>query len=162
MKNFEIYGETIGSENAMSDRTFSAEVRGVVELEDQEAAALVDLMRVHDGETGVEALGLKEHCPQIYKRLCDAYSRVKVLASEKVNLMMSCYLDVCEMPKDLKALCAEKLGYDESLSFGMWLIDYLDNLSLDGFESFMNEYFHECFDYDAPNSYQELHLGRVI
>ncbi len=51
-----------------------AEGKGSVELEDSQVDQLVALIKEHGGETNVEALGLEEKYPEIYKALdCASY-----------------------------------------------------------------------------------------
>ena len=49
-----------------------AEGKGSVELEDSQVDQLVALIKEHNGETNVEALGLEEKYPEIYKTLDEA------------------------------------------------------------------------------------------
>ena len=90
----------------------TASGEGCVELSDEQVRQLVDLIKDHNGETNVEALGLKEKYPEIYERLdeaCYEIARHAEYVEWVIDGYESGYSEVDT--EEAIALCEEEYGF---------------------------------------------------
>lgn len=153
MQSFTINAGTFSSDNQATDRTFSTEAIGQVTLEDNEVQQLIELIRAHQGDTDVEALGLKELYPTIYQKLEAAYRHTVALAIHKINMLVGLHLDVSPISDDQIDRCMTELGYkDQSSSFARFMA-HLESLSPEDFDQFMTRHFDAPLDDQTCDGY---------
>ena len=163
----------------------TADGTGTVELTDEEAAALVALMKEKDS-SDVEEIGLKETLPEIYEKL-DAAFHEAAFNAEKDHWMWEGYhnryfeYDTEELMEYCEENCGFDFGYDDmdylnedggldvdavmeakEEAFEEWLEEYLIELDTEERHRFFEEQMHAELDCDEMGCEYEIEIPQAI
>ena len=140
----------------------TSEVRGTVELSDEDVATLVKLMR-ESGTSDIDELNLEETEPRIYNIIYEACSDA-CFNSAQIDALLDCYynsvfdcdkdafIDFCfslgfQLKRDREEFldsdgnfCRYMMTDFEDFEFRHWLEDYVKSMSLDEAEKFFKDY----------------------
>ena len=87
--------------------------KGTVELTDEQVQTLITLIRENGGETDIDALNLKESCPEIYDVLYEAFSDVAWKAAYNHWVIEGYDCNYYDTPLgESIAICEESYGFE--------------------------------------------------
>ena len=131
------------------------ESSGVVELTDDDAAKIIELIR-KEGTSDIEALKLKEVYPDIYKKLDEAYYKMAYDAEELYWLRFGyendgCDCDYNELMEYCKENCGFKFEYNEKdyIKDGKFDEGSMEDDEIDAFDEWLNDYIYSLDDDEA-------------
>lgn len=87
--------------------------KGTVELTDEQVQTIITLIRENGGETDIDALNLKESCPEIYDVLYEAFSDVAWKAAYNHWVIEGYDCNYYDTPLgESIAICEESYGFE--------------------------------------------------
>lgn len=162
----------------------SVDVKGTVDLSDDEISVLVNLVRENEGETDVEVLDLENLYPEIYNKLEDAcldavydaeygywihqvyeegeFDIEEALQKCKDNLDFEFQWEASEYSDANGNLDTYALQYAEEEAFKQWLDDQLSTMSEEEQRSFLEEYCGIEIDMSSGPDQCEVIIPREI